>query len=66
MTAFKQVDQSQDYVIRLFEPTGEPRSTELEVVPLGIRQEIHLSGFEIKTFRVDAVRRIVGEVDLLI
>ena len=66
MTAFKQADQSQDYVIRVFEPTGAPRSTVLEVVPLGIRQEIHLSGFEIKTFRVDAVRRIVGEVDLLI
>ena len=66
MTAFKQADQSQDYVIRVFNPTGEPRSTVLEVVPLGIRQEIHLSGFEIKTFRVDAVRGTVGEVDLMI
>ena len=49
MMAFKQACQSQDYVIRVFNPTGEPRSTVLEVVPLGIRQEIHLSGFEIKT-----------------
>jgi alpha-mannosidase len=66
MTAFKQACQSQDYVIRVFNPTGEPRSTVLEVVPLGIRQEIHLSGFEIKTLRVDAVRGTVGEVDLMI
>jgi len=50
----------------VFNPTGEPRSTVLEVVPLGIRQEIHLSGFEIKTLRVDAVRGTVGEVDLMI
>jgi len=66
MTAFKQADQSEDYIIRVFEPTGEPRSTVLEVVPLGIQQEIHLSGFEIKTLRVDAVRGTVGEVDLMI
>ena len=66
MTAFKQADRSQDYVIRVFEPTGEPRSTVLEVVPLGIRQEIRLSGFEIKTFKVDVVRRTLSEVDLMI
>jgi len=65
MTAFKQAEQSEDYVIRVFEPTGEPRSTILEVVPLDMRQEIWLSGFEIKTFRVDPVNRSFREADLL-
>ena len=65
MTAFKKAEQSEDYIIRVFEPTGEPRSTTLEVVPLDMRQEIRLSGFEIKTFRVDPVTRSFREVDLL-
>ena len=34
MTAFKQVDQSQDYVIRCVRANGSTRSTVLEVVPL--------------------------------
>ena len=65
MTAFKKAEKSEDYIIRVFEPTGAPRSTTLEVVPLNMRQEIQLSGFEIKTFRVDPVSRSFTEVDLL-
>jgi alpha-mannosidase len=65
MTAFKKAEQSEVYVIRVFEPTGEPRSTMLEVVPLGVRQEIQLSGFEIKTLSVSPSKRTFNEVDLL-
>jgi hypothetical protein len=49
----------------VFEPTGEPRSTTLELVPLDMRQQIPLSGFEIKTFRVNPVERSFREVGLL-
>ncbi|SDN93164.1 alpha-mannosidase [Paenibacillus sp. yr247] len=53
MTAFKKAEASEDYIIRLFEPTGQPRSTVIHLPALGIEQQVELGKFEMKTLRLD-------------
>ncbi len=65
MTAFKKAAASSDYIIRLFEPTGQARKTMVAIPPLGIEQEIALGAFEVKTLRVDAAGKKLVLVDLV-
>ncbi|MEA3338165.1 MAG: hypothetical protein U9R25_19940 [Chloroflexota bacterium] len=65
MSAFKKAEQSDDYIIRLFEPTGLARSTVLEFPSLGMSQTIDLAGFEIRTLRIDPHNRTIQAYDLL-
>lgn len=65
MTAFKKAEQSEDFIIRLFEPTGLARSTVLELPSLGMSQTIDLAGFEIRTLRIDPCNRTIQACDLL-
>lgn len=52
ITAFKKDENSDDYIIRVFEPTGISRSMVLRIPTLKIKKEIKLKGFEVKTLRV--------------
>lgn len=52
LSAFKKEEQGDGYVIRLFEPTGLGGSTTVSIPKLGIREEVSLNGFEVKTFRI--------------
>ncbi len=52
-------------ILRLFEPTGEPRTTTITVPPLDLRFDVALGAFEIKTLAVDLKTRTVEETDLL-
>jgi alpha-mannosidase len=65
MTGFKKAENSDDYIIRLFEPTGEARVTILDIPFIGLRQEIRFEKFEIKTFRLDIINKSLQEVDLM-
>ncbi len=40
------------YVVRLFEPTGTPRSTVLEIPALGISEPVELGAFEVVTLLI--------------
>lgn len=51
--AFKKAEQGEDYIIRLFEPTGRPAKTVLSVPLAGISLEVELNGFEIATYRLN-------------
>jgi len=53
LSAFKKEERGDGYILRLFEPTGEPRSTFVSIPRLGIREEIRMNGFEIITMRLD-------------
>ncbi len=64
IAAFKQAHDSDDYIIRLFEPTGQSRSTVLRIPALGMTHRVALGPFEIKTLRCGKTRPI-GEVNLL-
>lgn len=65
MSAFKMAECSEDYIIRLFEPTGEERCTTLTIEALQISQEIHFNAFEIKTLRLHKESRRLVECDII-
>lgn len=65
ITAFKQAHDSDDYIIRLFEPTGQGRSTVLRIPALGLTHHVALGPFEIKTLRGGKAHPALREVDLL-
>jgi alpha-mannosidase len=65
VTAFKQAEDGQGYIIRLFEPTGRPQTTTLTVPALDLSAQVSLGGFEIKTLRVDPEMRTLVESDLM-
>ncbi|MGP0586994.1 glycoside hydrolase family 38 C-terminal domain-containing protein [Paenibacillus timonensis] len=53
LSAFKQAEDRKGYIVRLFEPTGQARKTTIAIPSMGIREEVHLGGFEIATYRID-------------
>lgn len=65
LAAFKKAEGSDDFILRLFEPTGKKRTTTLRLPSLGIKRRVHLKAFEIKTFRVNRRSRTLREVGLL-
>jgi len=65
IAAAKIAEKGDDLILRLFNPTGQPRSETLSLPWLGVRQRVKLGAFEIRTLRVKAkVGRIV-DVNLL-
>ncbi|SEN77160.1 alpha-mannosidase [Paenibacillus sp. OV219] len=63
--AFKQMERGDDYVLRLFEPTGSARETTVEIPILGISSRVALAPFEVKTFRVSIGDRSMTETVLM-
>ncbi|KAI7260393.1 hypothetical protein KC345_g10079 [Hortaea werneckii] len=64
LSAFKQEEQGENYILRLFEPTGLGGATAISVPSLGIRREVSLNGYEIKTFRLLPASRVLEEAPL--
>ncbi|MEN6304048.1 MAG: glycoside hydrolase family 38 C-terminal domain-containing protein [Armatimonadia bacterium] len=65
MTALKQAEAGEGIVVRLFEPTGQKRTTTLSLPGLGVKQRVSLKAFEIKTLIVDLKSGEVGETNLM-
>ncbi len=65
LTAFKRAEDGAGYIVRLFEPTGQPRSTSVSVPSLGLTVAVDLGGFEIKTLRLDPVAGTLTEAGLM-
>ncbi|WP_217596776.1 alpha-mannosidase [Cohnella sp. GbtcB17] len=65
LTAFKQAEDGDGYIVRLYEPTAEPGSVLLRIPSLGISQRVDLDGFEIKTFRTDAAGSVLRACTLM-
>lgn len=64
LSAFKKEEEGDGYILRLFEPTGSGGTTTVSLPAYGIRHEVSLNGFEIKTFRVHSSSRMLEEVPL--
>jgi alpha-mannosidase len=64
LTAFKQSHAGRDYILRLFEPTGKARETEIEIPAALIKRKLRLEAFEVKTYRLDEERGVLAEVNL--
>jgi alpha-mannosidase len=65
LTALKQAEDGNGFVIRLFEPTGVARQTTLSVPSHDLSVTVELGGFEIKTLRLDTEAGTITEADLL-
>jgi alpha-mannosidase len=52
LSAFKKCEGSEDFVLRLFEPTGKGVSTVLRIPSLGIAHTLNMGGFEVRTLRL--------------
>ena len=65
VTAFKQTEDGQGYIIRLYEPSGQPRTTTLAIPALNLTESVTLGGFEIRTLKVDPEMRSLVQTDLM-
>ncbi len=65
MTTFKMAENENRLVLRLFEPTGQKRSTRVEIPSLNLLFAVSLEKFEIKTFSIDLQTKEIIETDLL-
>jgi alpha-mannosidase len=53
VTALKKSEEGDDLIIRLFEPTGQPRSATLALPFARLAWEVSLGAFEVQTHRVN-------------
>jgi alpha-mannosidase len=65
ITAIKKTETGDDLIIRLFEPTGQSRTTVVSLPFASMEKEIPLQGFEIRTVQVDVQKRTWTEVNLV-
>lgn len=66
MTTFKQAEHSDDtFILRLFEPTGQARSTVVRVPHLDMKIRLDFHGFEVKTCKLDRKMRTLCECELM-
>jgi len=65
MAAAKLAENGDGLIIRLFEPTGTPRTTTLSLPLCGLQKTIEMGAFEIKTLRIDTSKNTITETDLL-
>lgn len=65
LTAFKKAAKTENYVIRLFEPAGKEQTCTVEIPVKGLRKEVTLKAFEIKTLVYDVHTQELREADLM-
>lgn len=65
LTAMKQAEAGEALILRLFEPTGEQRTTTVTLPFASMETTVTLEAFQIKTLRADLKTRQFTEVDLL-
>jgi alpha-mannosidase len=65
LVAMKVSEDGHALILRLFEPTGEARTTRVSIPPLALTFPVSLTPFEAKTFAIELQTRRVTETDLL-
>lgn len=65
MTVAKKSEHGDSLIIRLFEPTGKKRTTNVSLPFCGMRKQIVLKPFEIATYIINVRRRTWRPVDLM-
>ena len=65
ITAIKRAEANHDLIIRIFEPTGKNRETILLLPIINKQFHIKLTGFEIKTLKINLKNKVCSEVNLL-
>lgn len=65
VSAIKHAEDGEALILRLFEPTGKPRKTTITLPYAAIEKEVMLKGFEVRTLRVDPLKKTWEEVNLV-
>jgi alpha-mannosidase len=65
LAAAKKSEDGNDLILRLFEPTGKPRSVAVRLPAFGAGKRVRLGGFEVKTLRFSPRTKTWRETDLL-
>jgi alpha-mannosidase len=65
LTAFKQAECSDGWILRLFESTGKARTITLCIPTLDLKKEIRFSPFEIKSLCLNEATKTLYEVNLM-
>lgn len=65
VTAFKQSEDGKGFIVRMFEPTGRPRTTTLSIPGWEIEIPLEFSPFEIKSLFLESETKFVCETDLM-
>jgi alpha-mannosidase len=65
LAAFKKAEDGNDIVVRLYEPTGQPRTVGLRLPAFGARKKVRMGPFEVKTLRFIPRSRQWAETDLM-
>ncbi|WP_077247741.1 glycoside hydrolase family 38 C-terminal domain-containing protein [Bacillus sp. FJAT-27225] len=65
LSAFKKAEKTDDYLIRLFEPTGKGRTFSIHLPLVNISVELSMKGFEIKTLLLDVKNKKVVDSTLM-
>lgn len=65
LEAMKIAEDGHRLILRLFEPTGRARATTVLIPPLGLRFNVGLGAFELRTLAVDLETGAVVHTDLL-
>jgi len=65
LTALKQAEHFDGWIVRLFESTGKARTITLGIPALDMKKEIRFAPFEIKSFLLDGAVRVLHEVNLM-
>lgn len=64
-SSIKKSEEGNDLIVRLFEPSGKPRSCVVDLPAAGVKASVKLGAFEIKTLRIDPRKSQWREVDLM-
>ena len=65
LSAFKEAEDGNGHILRIFEPTGRARETVVNLPPLGIRQPVSFGAFEVKTLRLFPGAKALVETDMM-
>ena len=65
LSAFKEAEDGNGHILRIFEPTGRARETVVNLPPLGIRQPVSFGAFEVKTLRLFPGAKALIETDMM-
>ena len=65
LAVFKKAEKSDEFVIRLFNPTAEKRETALTLPAIDFTEKFTLGGYEIKTVLIDVKTKKHRQTDLM-
>ncbi len=65
LAVFKRAEKSEKFVLRLFNPTAESRTTTLTIPSVDVKKTVSLAKYEFKSYAFDPTVKTFSEVDLM-